>query len=153
GCRSSRVSLHGHMRPGAATRHRRGSPLIRQLQSMQRKSIMTHMTKMPIATAGLVAAQTSTAAATRTPQLDPSTPAFVDGLAGAAPLYTLTPHDARAVLSDIQKSVKVDLLDVSRKDRILMVGPDGATNIRVIRPAGSEGELLPVVVYIHGGGW
>ena len=33
-----------------------------------------------------------------------------------------------------------------------MVGPDGRTSIRVVRPAGASGTL-PVVVYIHGGGW
>ena len=33
-----------------------------------------------------------------------------------------------------------------------MVGPDGRTNIRVVRPAGAAGTL-PVIVYIHGGGW
>src|SRR5690606_24177928 len=32
------------------------------------------------------------------------------------------------------------------------IGPDGRTNIRVVRPAGTTGNL-PAVVYIHGGGW
>src|SRR5690606_25467099 len=41
---------------------------------------------------------------------------------------------------------------VARKDRVLNVGPDGRTNIRIVRPAGVTGTL-PVVVYVHGGGW
>jgi acetyl esterase len=111
------------------------------------------MTKMPMATAVLVAAHTSMASAIPAPQLDPSAQAFVDGLDGSAPIYTLSPHDARAVLLNAQKSINVALPEVSRKDRILLVGPDGATNIRVIRPTSATSELLPVVVYIHGGGW
>jgi acetyl esterase len=75
-----------------------------------RKPIMSHMTKTPVA-AGLllVSATTLTAVPVAARQLDPSTQAFVDGLAGSAPLYTLTPHDARAVLTSVQKSVKLDL--------------------------------------------
>ena len=115
---------------------------------------MSHKTKRPVAASLLlVSASTLTAAPVAAQHLDPSTQAFVDSLEGSDPIYTLTPHDARAVLSNAQKSVKVDLPDVSRKDRVLLVGPDGMTNIRIIRPAGSTGQLLPVVVYIHGGGW
>ena len=84
--------------------------------------------------------------------LDPATRVFVDGLAGSPPIYTLTPDAARAVLSGAQKSVTVALPEVSSKDQVLMVGPDGRTNIRVVRPAGATGTL-PVIVYIHGGGW
>ncbi len=64
----------------------------------------------------------------------------------------LLPDAARAVLSDVQKSAKVPLLDVASQDRILNVGPDGRTKIRVVQPAEAEG-ILPVVVYVHGGGW
>jgi acetyl esterase len=84
-------------------------------------------------------------------QLEPVTQEFVDSLTGP-PLYTLTPDAARAVLSGIQKSVKVPLLDVASEDRVLQVGPDGRTNIRVVRPANATGPL-PAVIYIHGGGW
>lgn len=85
-------------------------------------------------------------------RLDPSTQAFVDSLEGSKPIYTLTPDAARAVLSGAQQSVKVALPDVSLKDVVLPVGPNGTTNIRVIRPSAASGKM-PVVVYIHGGGW
>lgn len=84
--------------------------------------------------------------------LEPATQAFVDGLAGAPPIYTLTPDAARAVLSDAQRSVAVALPAVSGEDRVLAVGPTGETRIRVVRPEGATG-VLPVIVYIHGGGW
>ena len=54
--------------------------------------------------------------------------------------------------SAAQRSVKVSLPDVVSQDRVLKVGPDGRTNIRVVRPAGATG-MVPVVIYIHGGGW
>ncbi|MGE0004434.1 MAG: alpha/beta hydrolase [Parvibaculaceae bacterium] len=86
------------------------------------------------------------------PRLEPATQAFVDGLAGTEPLYTLTPKAARAVLCDVQRSADVPLPDVASQDRVLNVGPGGRTSIRVVRPAGATGTL-PAVVYIHGGGW
>ena len=110
---------------------------------------MSINTRIPSAGAKRVPAPAPAASAA---VLEPATQAFVDGLTGAPPLYTLAPDAARAVLSDVQHSAEVALPEVSRKDRVLMVGPDGRTNIRIVRPA-SVTETLPVVVYIHGGGW
>jgi acetyl esterase len=85
-------------------------------------------------------------------QLEPSTQAFIDSLAGAKPLCTLSPEAARNVLTGAQKSVSVTLAPASSEDRILNVGPGGRTNIRVYRPENAKGTL-PVVIYTHGGGW
>jgi acetyl esterase len=85
-------------------------------------------------------------------QLEPVTQVFVDSLAGAPPLYTLSPHAARDVLAGLQKSVKVTLAPARSEDRALNVGPKGRTNIRVYRPVKFNGQL-PVVIYTHGGGW
>lgn len=100
----------------------------------------------------LAAAAAMAAAPSPSENLDPATGAFVDGLAGSPPIYTLTPDAARAVLSGAQRSVSVALPEVSSEDRVLMVGPDGRTSIRLVRPGGATGTL-PVIVYIHGGGW
>ena len=114
---------------------------------------MSQLATMPsAATSRVPASEMSVDAPAAVQKLDPPTQAFVDSLTGAAPIYTLTPDAARAVLSGAQKSVKVNLPEVSRKDRILEVGPTGTTNIRVVSPHGAAG-LLPVVIYIHGGGW
>ncbi len=86
------------------------------------------------------------------PQLESSTRAFVDSLAGAAPIQTLAPTDARAVLAGAQSAAAVTLPDVSIKDVTLPLGPSGHTDIRVIRPIGATG-VLPAIVYMHGGGW
>ena len=86
------------------------------------------------------------------PALEATTQDFVDGLAGGKPIQTLTPTDARAVLSGAQKAAAVALPDVQIKDVTLPVGPTGHTDIRVIRPQGATG-VLPVILYMHGGGW
>jgi acetyl esterase len=85
-------------------------------------------------------------------RLEPATQAFIDSLASAKPIYTLSPKEARAVLAGAQKSVSVTLAPASSEDRVLEVGPKGRTNIRIYRPAAARGTL-PVVVYVHGGGW
>jgi acetyl esterase len=86
------------------------------------------------------------------PELEATTQAFVDGLAGGKPIQTLTPANARAVLSGVQKAAEVTLPDVQIKEAILPVGPDGKTDICVMRPAGVT-DVLPVIIYMHGGGW
>src|SRR5512133_1868910 len=87
-----------------------------------------------------------------TAQLERRTQAFIDSLAGAKPLYALSPEAARDLLADAQKSVQVTLAPASVEDRVLNVGPKGRTNIRVYRPAATRG-VLPAVIYTHGGGW
>jgi acetyl esterase len=85
-------------------------------------------------------------------QLEPTTQAFIDSLAGAPPIYTLSPEAARNVLTGAQKSVSVTLAPARSDDLILDVGPKGRTEIRIYRPERAEGRL-PVVIYTHGGGW
>jgi acetyl esterase len=85
-------------------------------------------------------------------QLEPATQAFIDSLAGAAPIYTLSPEAARNVLTGAQKSVSVKLAPARSEDRVLDVGPKGHTDIRIYRPESAKGPL-PVVIYTHGGGW
>ena len=85
-------------------------------------------------------------------QLEPTTQAFIDSLAGATPIFTLSPEAARNVLAGAQKSVSVTLAPARSDDRILNVGPKGRTDIRIYRPENAAGTL-PVVIYTHGGGW
>ena len=85
------------------------------------------------------------------PVLEPATQRFVESLAGSAPIYTLTPGAARAVLHEAQSgAIAKPAVEIS--DRTLPVGPTGQTRIRVIRPHGAHGAL-PVVMYFHGAGW
>jgi len=85
------------------------------------------------------------------PTLEPVTQQFVDSLAGAPPIYTLSPADARSVLARAQ-SAPVGKPSAQIEDIAFPVGPTGSVPVRIVRPAGAT-EVLPVVVYCHGGGW
>ena len=85
------------------------------------------------------------------PTLELHTQQFVDGLAGAPPIYTLSPAEARAVLERAQ-SIPVGKPGAQIEDTAFPVGPTGSVPIRIVRPNGGAGTL-PVVVYVHGGGW
>jgi acetyl esterase len=89
--------------------------------------------------------------ATAEPTLELHTQHFVDSLAGAPPIYTLSPADARSVLTRAQ-SIPVGKPTAQIEDVTLPSGPTGSVPIRIVRPAGTA-EILPVVMYFHGGGW
>ena len=85
--------------------------------------------------------------------LEPVTQHFVDSLAvaGAAPIQSLSPVDARAVLAKAQAG-PIGKPAAKLEERTLPIGPKGSVRVRIVRPAGREG-ILPVVMYFHGGGW
>jgi acetyl esterase len=83
--------------------------------------------------------------------LEPHTQEFVDNLAGAPAIYTLSPANARSVLTKAQ-AIPVGKPTAQIEDLTFPVGPTGSVPVRMIRPAGTV-ELLPVVMYFHGGGW
>ena len=85
------------------------------------------------------------------PILEPHTQQFVDGLADAPPIDTLSPDEARSVLVRAQ-SIPVGKPSAQIEDVVFPVGPTGSVPVRIVRPAGALG-LLPAVVYFHGGGW
>ena len=85
--------------------------------------------------------------------LEPTTRAFLEKInkQGGTPIYELSPKDARNVLSDLQ-AAEVAKLPADIEDLNIPVGPEGQVSIRIIRPKGNR-EILPVVMYFHGGGW
>jgi acetyl esterase len=85
------------------------------------------------------------------PTLELHTQQFVDSLAGAPPIYTLSPADARSVLVQVQ-SMPVGKPSAKIEDIAFPVGPTGSVPVRIVRPAGTA-DVLPAVIYIHGGGW
>lgn len=91
------------------------------------------------------------AASPALPHLEPTTQAFIDSLAGAPPLYTLSGADAHQVLTGLQ-SQPIALQPADVVDTTWPVGPTGSTRIRIVRPKGST-ETLPLLMYFHGGGW
>ena len=87
------------------------------------------------------------------PVLDPTTQAFVDALEtqGGKPLYTLSYEDARKVLEDAQ-AINVKKLPADIEEKVFPGGPTGDVSVRIYRPVNTK-DLLPVVMYFHGGGW
>jgi acetyl esterase len=85
------------------------------------------------------------------PTLEPTTQRFIDSLAGAPPLSTLTPEAAHKVLTDLQAK-PIAMRPAEIEDTTWPVGPTGSTKIRIVRPVGAT-ETLPLLFYTHGGGW
>jgi acetyl esterase len=82
--------------------------------------------------------------------LEPSAQAVVDATSAPPFLYELEPAAARKVLDEVQAG-PIDKLPVD-EEWITVPAGVGDARVRVIGPAGSSGTL-PVVVYMHGGGW
>jgi acetyl esterase len=82
--------------------------------------------------------------------LEPASQAFVEATANPPFLYELTPDEARKVLDDVQ-AAPIDKLPVD--ERWITVPADvGDVRVRIVRPVGADGTL-PVILYMHGGGW
>jgi acetyl esterase len=82
--------------------------------------------------------------------LEPSAQAIVDATSTPPFLYELEPAAARKVLDDLQ-AAPVDKLPI--EDEWITVPADvGDARVRIIRPVASSGTL-PVIIYMHGGGW
>lgn len=85
--------------------------------------------------------------------IDPIMKKFLDSInsQGGAPIYELSPADARNVLLKIQ-DVPVNKLEADTANILIPVGPSGHTNIQIVRPKDNNAQL-PAIMYFHGGGW
>ncbi|MEU4767660.1 alpha/beta hydrolase [Actinosynnema sp. NPDC023794] len=83
--------------------------------------------------------------------LEPAAQAFAEAAAQPPFLYELGPDRAREVLDEIQAG-PVDKPPVQEK-WITVPAEVGDVRVRVVKPAGADGEPLPVILYLHGGGW
>jgi acetyl esterase len=82
--------------------------------------------------------------------LEPSAQAIVDATSTPPFLYELEPAAARKVLHDLQ-AAPVDKLPID-EEWITVPADVGDAKVRIVRPADSSG-MLPVIIYMHGGGW
>jgi acetyl esterase len=89
--------------------------------------------------------------------LEQNTRAFLENLQqqGGPPIYTMSPDNARAVLSGLQASSPVAKLPADIENRTISGGGPNATeiSITIVRPPNRSNQTLPVVMYFHGGGW
>jgi acetyl esterase len=82
--------------------------------------------------------------------LEPASQALVEATGKPPFLYELSPAEARAVFDDVQAG-PIDRLPVN--DRWITVPADvGDVRVRIVRPPDADGTL-PVILYMHGGGW
>jgi acetyl esterase/lipase len=88
--------------------------------------------------------------ATSTIILEPAAQQVADAFSKPPFLYDMSPAGAREVLADAQ-SGPVSKFPVD-EEWITVPSPVGDVRVRIIRPKGADG-MLPVIVYMHGGGW
>ena len=82
--------------------------------------------------------------------LEPASQEFVEATSSPPFLYELSPAEARKVLDDVQ-AAPIDKLPVD--DRWITVPAEvGDVRVRIVRPPDAAGTL-PVILYMHGGGW
>src|SRR3954447_625575 len=82
--------------------------------------------------------------------LEPAAQDLVDATAKPPYLYEIGPQAARDVLNQLQAG-PIDAPPVD-EEWLTLPSDFGATRVRLIRPHGST-ETLPVILYMHGGGW
>ncbi|MFJ4369030.1 alpha/beta hydrolase [Streptomyces chartreusis] len=82
--------------------------------------------------------------------LEPAAQELADATANPPFPYELGPEGARKVLDDLQ-AAPVGKPDVEEK-WITVPADVGDVQVRIVKPVGSQGSL-PVVLYVHGGGW
>jgi acetyl esterase len=84
-------------------------------------------------------------------RLEPAAREIADATSKPPFLYELGPDGARKVLDDLQAQ-PITMPDVDEKWIAVPAGT-GEVRVRIVRPAGTAEEILPVVLYMHGGGW
>jgi acetyl esterase/lipase len=82
--------------------------------------------------------------------LEPASQEFVEATSKPPFLYDLTPAEARKVLDDVQ-AAPIDKLTVDER-WITVPAEVGDVRVRIVRPPDATGRL-PVILYMHGGGW
>jgi acetyl esterase len=82
--------------------------------------------------------------------LEPAAQDLTEATADPRGLVDLGPAGARKVLEDLQ-AAPVDKLPVD-EEWVTVPAAVGDVRVRIVRPRGAA-AVLPVVVYMHGGGW
>jgi acetyl esterase len=90
------------------------------------------------------------AEASSTIVLEPAAQQVADAFSKPPFLFQMTPADARKVLDDAQ-AAPIEKLPVD-EEWITVPASVGDVRVRIVKPRGATG-MLPVVLYMHGGGW
>ncbi|MFJ9643999.1 alpha/beta hydrolase [Streptomyces sp. NPDC101206] len=87
-----------------------------------------------------------------TPVLEPAAAAFAGDSAKPPFLFDMPPSEGRKAVDEVQ-SGEIAKPEVDEEWVTVPGGPTGSVRTRIVRPAGTAGAELPVVIYIHGAGW
>ena len=85
------------------------------------------------------------------PVLEPVVAGFIEATRDQPSIHLLGAEVGRKAIDDVQ-SPAVDVPGTEAEDLVVPGGPTGEVPVRLVRPSGARGPL-PVVVYLHGGGW
>ncbi len=83
--------------------------------------------------------------------LEPEAQEIADATANPPYLYDLGPEGARKVLDDIQAAA-IEKAEVGEDTWFTVPAAVGDVRVRLLKPLGVSGPL-PIILYIHGGGW
>ncbi len=87
------------------------------------------------------------------PVLEPPAQAFADANANPPFLYQLAPEQGRKIAETVQTDPPPVVAEAEVEDLVVEGGPTGSVRVRIVRPVGSAGTTLPVILYVHGLGW
>jgi acetyl esterase len=83
--------------------------------------------------------------------LEPAAQAIADATSKPPFLYELGPEGARKLLDDLQ-AAPIEKAEVGEDKWITVPAEVGDVQVRILKPVGASG-MLPVILYMHGGGW
>ncbi len=88
------------------------------------------------------------------PNLDNVSKKFLEELKNTSntPIYEMQPDDARNFLLTLQKKYYTTI-DANIEDINIFSLTSGDINVRLVRPKDKTNEILPLILYCHGGGW
>ncbi len=89
----------------------------------------------------------------KNPNLDKKSKEFIESLSSkiSKPIYEMKPEEARLFLLDLQKETHRNI-PAEVRDIDIFTDLAGSVSVRLIRPE-NYNEILPVILYFHGGGW
>lgn len=77
---------------------------------------------------------------------------FIEGLEISKPLYEMNANEAREFIIKVQENGYKDL-EASIEDISIFSTLVGDISVRLVKPEKLKNEILPLVIYCHGGGW